>query len=153
MLQATGDHSGTIRMWLVATQVQFVCDWPPVFVNCKQMQLLRDRLEIYFHTKFDMIKDQAAEIIAESQSMQIDCCFLIRPNFNSISLYNCIQAKTIEFDINFLNFEDPDVLERLTGPDFEKHWKSTYGVDFATVTAPDFTTGKFHEHCLKAEFR
>jgi hypothetical protein len=52
-----------------------------------------------------------------------------------------------------LNFEDPDVLERLTGPDFEKHWKSTYGVDFATVTAPDFTTGKFHEHCLKAEFR
>ncbi len=30
MLHATGDLSGTIRMRLAASQVQFVCDWPPV---------------------------------------------------------------------------------------------------------------------------
>jgi hypothetical protein len=41
------------------------------------------------------------------------------------------QAKTIEFDVNFLNFEDPEVFERFTGPDFEKYMKTTYGFDQA----------------------
>ena len=40
--------------------------------------------------------------------------------------------KTIDFDMNFLNFEEPEVFERLTGPDYEKYWKETYGVDYVT---------------------
>jgi hypothetical protein len=39
-------------------------------------------------------------------------------------------VKTIDFDINFLNFEDPEVFERLTGPDYEKYWKESYGFDY-----------------------
>jgi hypothetical protein len=55
--------------------------------------------------------------------------------------------------VNFNNFEDPDVFERLTGPDFEKHWKSTYGVDFAMKHSPVFETGDLPQHCLESEFR
>jgi hypothetical protein len=32
--------------------------------------------------------------------------------------------------VNFLNFEDPAVLARLTGPDYEQLWKKTYGYDY-----------------------
>jgi hypothetical protein len=46
-----------------------------------------------------------------------------------------MQARTIDFDINFLNYEDPEVFERLTGPDFEKHMKATYGMDYVAKLA------------------
>jgi NADPH-dependent curcumin reductase CurA len=72
-------------------------------------------------------------------------------------------VNTIEFDINFMNFEDPEVLERLTGPDFEKHMKATYGFDHViktkttkiennvTKTVPDGF--KIIKHCAESEFR
>ena len=41
-----------------------------------------------------------------------------------------LQVGLIDFDVNFLNFEDPEVLAKLTGDDYESHWKATYGVDF-----------------------
>lgn len=37
--------------------------------------------------------------------------------------------RTIDFDVNFLNFEDPAVLARFTGPDYVQYWKETYGFD------------------------
>ena len=40
------------------------------------------------------------------------------------------QAGTIPFDINFMNFEDPDVFKRLTGPDYKKYWRETFGYDW-----------------------
>ncbi len=33
MLHVTGSHTGTICMQLVATQVQFICDWWPLRYN------------------------------------------------------------------------------------------------------------------------
>ena len=61
---------------------------------------------------------------------------------------------TIEFDIKFLNFEDTEVLERLTGPDFEKLMKATYGMDYIVRDeAGGNITGKFPEHCLNSESR
>ena len=65
-----------------------------------------------------------------------------------------------------MNFEDPDVLERFTGPDYVKYWKDTYGYDnVAKLKEPtavnsskkiniavDHTfMGK--KYCLRAEFR
>jgi hypothetical protein len=29
-----------------------------------------------------------------------------------------------------MNFEDPAVFERLTGQDYQKYWKETFGVDW-----------------------
>jgi hypothetical protein len=29
-----------------------------------------------------------------------------------------------------VNFEDPEVLQRLVGPDMKKYWKETYGFDW-----------------------
>jgi hypothetical protein len=71
---------------------------------------------------------------------------------------------TIDFDINFLNFEDPDVLARLTGPDYKKYWKATYGVDYVTklpgqlVVEDGVKIVKIDEtpmanYCLKSEYR
>ena len=39
---------------------------------------------------------------------------------------------TIEFDVNFLNMEDPEVFDRLTGSDYEQQWKAAYGFDYVT---------------------
>ena len=65
-----------------------------------------------------------------------------------------LQVSTIDFDINFLNFDDPEVLERLTGPDFEKLMKETYGLDFVTKDEGNAKeTGKYPEHCIKSESR
>ena len=36
----------------------------------------------------------------------------------------------VPFDVNFLNFEDPEVFKRLTGPDYKKCWKETFGYDW-----------------------
>jgi hypothetical protein len=55
--------------------------------------------------------------------------------------------------VNFANFEDPDVLERLTGPEFTKYWKETYGVDFAIIHAVNSTEGESIQHCVESEFR
>ena len=43
------------------------------------------------------------------------------------------QVSTIPFDKRFLNFEDPKVLKLMIGKNLEKHWKETYGFDFAAV--------------------
>ena len=48
----------------------------------------------------------------------------------SISKQYVLQAATIPFDVNFMNFEDPDVFQRLTGPDYQKYWKETFGYDW-----------------------
>jgi ribosomal protein S18 len=40
------------------------------------------------------------------------------------------QARTIDFDVNFLNFEDPEVLQRMVGPEYKLYWKTTFGVDW-----------------------
>ena len=67
--------------------------------------------------------------------------------------------------MNFVNFEDPEVLERLTGPEYEKHWKETYGFDYVTkpaessiyvdkaanVTKIDITP--LAMHCVESEYR
>ena len=74
------------------------------------------------------------------------------------------QVNTIDFDINFLNFEDPDVLARLTGPNYEKYWKDTYGVDYVTKLPGELTVEDgmktviidetpMAKYCLKSEFR
>jgi hypothetical protein len=65
----------------------------------------------------------------------------------------CFQAKTIDFDVNFLNFEDPAVLERLTGPDYEKFWKESYGFDNVSRNEGDKVLGKFPRHCVESEYR
>jgi hypothetical protein len=82
-------------------------------------------------------------------------------------LFNALvfQAKTIEFDVNFANFEDPDVLERFTGPDYVKYWKETYGFDYVAKSSDFFTTtingqnrtvldySHLAKYCIKSEFR
>ena len=61
--------------------------------------------------------------------------------------------KTIDFDVNFLNFEDPAVLERLTGPDYVQQWKASYGFDYVSRSEGDKVLGKFPQHCVASEFR
>ena len=67
--------------------------------------------------------------------------------------------------MNFLNFEDPEVLEKLTGPDYDKYWKATYGLDY--VKKLPSNSMKFDQnaqdydidlttvavHCVESEFR
>ena len=76
----------------------------------------------------------------------------------------CCQAKTINFDVNFVNYEDPEVLERFIGPEFEKYWKETYGLDYVRrvsfiTTTQGNVTDYAHDlkplavHCVEAEFR
>ncbi len=70
---------------------------------------------------------------------------------------------TIDFDVNFLNFEDPDVFERFTGPNYEKYMKATYGFDFAQKITPkhmvyntktdDIDVTPIVKHCAESEFR
>ncbi len=63
---------------------------------------------------------------------------------------------TIKFDVNFLNFEDPDVLERFTGPDYEKYMKNTFGFDYTMrYDARDHEAmkRKITKHCAESEFR
>jgi hypothetical protein len=67
--------------------------------------------------------------------------------------------------VNFLNFEDPDVLERFVGTDYKKFWKETYGFDYAAklskpvaVNNSSINIAVDHnylgkKYCLKAEFR
>jgi hypothetical protein len=63
-------------------------------------------------------------------------------------------VKTIDFDINFLNFEDPEVFDRMTGPDYEKNMKATYGMDYIVREEPgDLSSGKYLEHCVNSESR
>ena len=65
-----------------------------------------------------------------------------------------LQVPTIGFDINFLNFEDPVVLERLTGPHYKHQWQSSYGFDFVTKDEGEVKIlGKFPQHCVQSEFR
>ena len=79
-------------------------------------------------------------------------------------MFNIFQARTIDYDPNFLNF-DWAAVERLSGPDFEKYFKQTYGVDYAvkpggktvkvddsqfTIVQPDLSQAA--KHCLKSEF-
>jgi hypothetical protein len=74
------------------------------------------------------------------------------------------KVKTIEFDVNFVNYEDPAVLERFIGPEYEKYWKTTYGYDFVTKLPGEVTTtingtdfrvdnSPMALHCVKSEFR
>ena len=76
----------------------------------------------------------------------------------------CCQAKTINFDVNFVNYEDPEVLERFVGPEYEKYWKKTYGYDYVTKLPGEavqegdvksFNIDNFPMafHCLESEFR
>jgi hypothetical protein len=63
-------------------------------------------------------------------------------------------VNTIEFDENFLNFENPDVFERFVGPDLEKYMKLTYGYDYAMKVNPvdiDFHT--MTKYCAESESR
>ncbi len=53
-------------------------------------------------------------------------------DLNSSLPWDHIQARTIDFDVNFMNFEDPEVLQRFVGRDMKKHWKDTYGFDWAS---------------------
>ena len=39
----------------------------------------------------------------------------------------------MKFDRRFFNFEDPEVFENMTGKDMVKHWRETYGIDFAAA--------------------
>ena len=65
-----------------------------------------------------------------------------------------------------MNFDDPDVLERMTGPDYKKYWKTTYGFDYVTklegtrvvrdnkakeLDIDDLSP--LGKHCLESEFR
>ena len=76
--------------------------------------------------------------------------------------YSKFQVATIEFDVNFLNFQDPAVFERFTGPDFEKNMKTTYGFDFVIKTETTKNYDKktiqidetpIFKHCAESEFR
>ena len=72
-----------------------------------------------------------------------------------------LQVGLIDFDVNFLNFEDPEVLAKLTGDDYESHWKATYGVDFVAKLGqlkekqaqPVVDKSRMPAHCLKSEYR
>jgi hypothetical protein len=64
--------------------------------------------------------------------------------------------------VNFLNFQDPAVFERFTGPDFEKNMKTTYGFDFVIKTETTKNYDKktiqidetpIFKHCAESEFR
>ncbi|XP_023332753.1 uncharacterized protein LOC111704672 [Eurytemora carolleeae] len=55
---------------------------------------------------------------------------------------------TIPFDKRFLNFEDPKILKLMIGKNLEKHWKETYGFDFAAVAGDN--SGSMLD-CYKAE--
>ena len=73
--------------------------------------------------------------------------------------------KTIDSDVNFMNFEDPEVFERFTGPDYEKSWKATYGFDkvvkaqavptkFSNGTTAYYYDGtQFDQYCAESENR
>ena len=66
--------------------------------------------------------------------------------------------------MNFFNFEDPEVLERFTGPDFANYWKATYGFDYVgkhpvkkvkhgPVQGIDYDEIPTGVHCAKSENR
>ena len=66
--------------------------------------------------------------------------------------------------MNFFNFEDPEVLERFTGPDFANYWKATYGFDYVAkhpvkkvkhdpVQGIDYDEIPTGVHCAKSENR
>jgi hypothetical protein len=62
-----------------------------------------------------------------------------------------------------LNYEDPEVFERLTGPDFEKHMKATYGYDHVmkieqtimvnNVKVVESNDLPMRKHCAESENR
>lgn len=71
----------------------------------------------------------------------------------------------ISFDVNFLNFEDPAVLERFTAnKDYAKVWQETFGVDYATKlglprkktetehAAPENDQSRMPKYCLQSEY-
>jgi hypothetical protein len=73
-------------------------------------------------------------------------------------------VETIKFDKNFMNYEDPEVLERFLGPDYKEYWKNTYGFDYVTklpgklvvrgnITDIEIEDYPLSVHCVKAEFR
>ena len=75
-----------------------------------------------------------------------------------------LQVGTIPFDVDFVNFDDPEVLGRFTGPDYKKYWSETYGFDFVTkLQAERVTVGnntymdtdvlQLAKYCLESEFR
>jgi hypothetical protein len=66
--------------------------------------------------------------------------------------------------VNFVNYEDPEVLEHFIGHDYEKYWKTTYGYDFITklpgevtmvnnITDFSIEISPMAVHCVKSEFR
>jgi hypothetical protein len=69
-------------------------------------------------------------------------------------------VNTIPFDVNFFNFEDPEVLEKFTKPGFEKYWKETYGFDFVMKLPENISNyaeniesnfSPLAVHCVEAE--
>ena len=52
---------------------------------------------------------------------------------NDDPLLNKVQAKTIKFNKNFFNFEDPEVLYSFMDPKQKSIWKKTYGYDYVNM--------------------
>ena len=48
-----------------------------------------------------------------------------------------LQVGLIDFDVNFLNFEDPEVLAKLTGDDYESHWIQVINVTVCDIHRKD----------------
>ena len=103
-------------------------------------------------------------------SLLLFCCFYnaefckIIPLQNDLKLNIFLQARTIEYDVNFLNFNS-DAIRRLSGPDYEQHWKSSYGFDFVSKpelksvkVGDNYTTletdaSEIAKHCIQSEYR
>jgi len=71
------------------------------------------------------------------------------------------KAKSVKFDKRFFNLEDPAVFEKMTGKDFKKQMKETYGFDFVARLIKSRhphshrnrnMVAKCAKNCIKAEY-
>jgi hypothetical protein len=51
-----------------------------------------------------------------------------------------------------MNFEDPNVFQRMTGPEYKKYWKETYGYDWINQEKSRGMLSKFIDNCAKSYF-
>ena len=66
------------------------------------------------------------------------------------------KVKTLPFDINFFNLEDPKVFKAMTDPvKGEALWRKTYGFDFAKFVPGQNGSANIlecHKDCMRAEY-
>merc|ERR1719239_1180178 len=79
--------------------------------------------------------------------------------YEAINKEELEQAKTWEFDKNFFNFEDPDVMKKFADKKDTDIWKKTYGFDYVHIDhrACNCTNIKLYpetiQACLKMELK